>query len=199
MSIQMQTVCEAPLSLRRFTVAEYHRMIAAGILKEGEPYELLEGWIVRKMTRNPPHDLALGLAEDEIGRRLPAGWFRRDQSGMTTADSEPEPDVAIVRGNRRDYGERHPGPQDLGLVVEIADSSLALDRGLKARLYARAAIAIYWIVNLPDSQIEVYTDPTGPGPEPAYQQHRDYAATEAVPLILDGVEIGQIPVRDLLP
>jgi len=199
MNIQMQTVCEEPLSLRRFTVAEYHRMIAAGILQEGEPYELLEGWIVRKMTRNPPHDLALVLLGDEIRRLLPAGWFPRNQSAATTEESEPEPDLAVVRGQPRDFARRHPGPTEVGLIVEVADSSLQHDRGFKGRAYARAAFPIYWIVNIPDSQIEVYTDPTGPDPEPAYRQRRDYTATEAVPLILDGVEIGQIPVRDLLP
>src|SRR5437879_2759432 len=78
-----------PVPVRRFTVAEYHRMIEAGILGEDEPYELLEGWIVPKMTRNPPHDLALGLAEDEIGRLLPANWFRRDQSAVTAGGSDP--------------------------------------------------------------------------------------------------------------
>jgi hypothetical protein len=188
-----------PVPVRRFTVAEYHRLIETGILQEGEPIELLEGWLVPKMTRNPPHDLALGLAEDEISRRLPPGWFRRDQSAVTTADSEPEPEVAIVRGQRRDYGTRHPGPPDMGLVVEIADSSLAQDRTLKARVYARAAIPVYWIVNIPDSQVEVYTDPTGPQPDPAYRQRRDYTAAESVPLILDGLVIGDIPVKDLLP
>jgi hypothetical protein len=64
-------------------------MIEAGVLREGEPVELIDGWIVAKMIRNPPHDLALGLAEDELASRLPPGWFRRDQSAVTTTESEP--------------------------------------------------------------------------------------------------------------
>jgi Uma2 family endonuclease len=159
----------AVLFPHHFTVEEYHRLIQAGILQKGEPFELLEGWIVPKMTRNPPLALAASLAEDEISRRLPPHWFRRGQSAVTTADSEPEPDVSVVSGNRRDYLHRHPGPQDMGLVVEVADSSLDQDRTVKARLYARAAIPVYWIINIPEQQVEVYTDPTGPGPDPHYR------------------------------
>src|SRR6478672_548904 len=75
-------------TVRRFSVDEYHRLIETGVLVEGEPLELLEGWIVYKMTRNPPHDVALGLADDVIDGRLPAGWHVREQSAITTADSE---------------------------------------------------------------------------------------------------------------
>jgi Uma2 family endonuclease len=188
-----------PLPVRRFTVAEYHRMIEAGILREGEPYELLDGWIVPKMTRNPPHDLALGLVEDAVGRLLPADWFRRDQSALSSVQSEPEPDVAVVRGRRRDYGARHPGPDDLGLVVEVADSSLDRDRAVKGPLYAQAGIPVYWLVNLREARVEVYSDPTGPDPAPAYRRRQDYGVADEVPLVLDGVEVGRIPVRELLP
>jgi hypothetical protein len=192
-------VAAPPLPMRRFTVDEYHRMIDLGIIRAGEPCELLEGWIVEKMSRNPPHDLVLGLVEDEIGRLLPAGWFRRDQSAVTTSDSEPEPDVAAVRGNRRDFAERHPSAQDTGLVVEVSDTSLDFDRTEKQRTYARASIPIYWIVNIPEEQVEVYTDPTGPCDDPVYRTRRDYHRDEEVPLVLDGVEVARIPVRNLLP
>ena len=79
------------LLLRRFTVDEYHQMIQAGILGEDEPVELLEGWIVIKMPRNPEQDLALEKADIAIRDRLPAGWRIRIQSAITTDDSEPEP------------------------------------------------------------------------------------------------------------
>ncbi len=188
-----------PEPVRRLTVDEYHQMIRAGILKEDDPFELLEGWLVPKMTRNPPHDLALGLTEDEITPLLPAGWFRRGQSAVTTADSEPEPDIGIVRGPRRRFAQHHPGPEDMALVVEVADSSLQRDRTTKGRLYARAGIPVYWIVNIPDSQVEVYTGPTGPVDAPAYRQRQDYGLADSAPLVLDGQQVGQIPVRNLLP
>jgi Uma2 family endonuclease len=188
-----------PLPVRRFTVDEYHRMLQSGIIPVGERCELLDGWIVLKMTRSPLHDLALGLVEDEIGRRLPQSWFRRGQSAVTTTESEPEPDLAVVRGRRREYDTHHPGPAAIGLIVEIADSSLSQDRTVKGPLYARAGIPIYWIVNLVDRILEVYTDPTGPDPNPAYRQRQDYPVGVLVPLVLDGTEIDRIPVADLLP
>jgi Uma2 family endonuclease len=185
--------------IRRFTVDEYHRLLAAGILPDGENTELLAGIIVPHMTRNAAHDGSVGATADAIRRRLPAGWTDHVQSALTTADSEPEPDVTIVRGGPRDWFTRHPGPQDTGLVVEVADTSLPGDRTLKAEVYAGAAIPIYWIVNLVDGRVEVYTNPTGPGPAPRYQQRDDYRPGDAVPLVLDGVEIARIPVGDLLP
>jgi Uma2 family endonuclease len=188
-----------PEPVRRFTVDEYHRMIEVGILHSGDPFELLEGWIVPKMTRNPPHDVALVLTEAAIGARLPANWHRRGQSAVTTAESEPEPDLAVVRGRPRDYLNRHPGPQDMGLAIEVADASLQRDRTVKARIYARAAIPVYWIVNVVDRQVEVYADPTGPDPDPTYRQRRDYFPGDLVPFVLDGVEMGPIPASDLLP
>ncbi len=184
--------------MRRFTVDEYHRMIHSGILKEDDPVELLEGWIVAKMPRNPPHDVAVALAQAALSAVLPPAWICRGQSAVTTADSEPEPDVAVVRGPIRRYVTSHPGPADMGLVVEVADSTLTRDRTLKARLYARAAIPVYWIVNIPDRQIEVYSDPTDAG-ESHFQQRSDFIGSGAVPLVLEGRAIATIPVADLLP
>jgi Uma2 family endonuclease len=186
-------------TVRRFSVDEYHRLVDAGVLNEGEPIELLEGWLVYKMTRNPPHEVALGLAGDAIDGRLPAGWHVREQSAITTADSEPEPDLAVTRGARRDYKQRHPGPGDLALVVEVADSTLQVDRGDKARIYARAGIAAYWIINLIDRRVEVYTDPTGPDPAPAYRRRDDHDAAGSVPLSISGLPPISIPVAELLP
>jgi Uma2 family endonuclease len=147
------------LHLRRFSVDEYHRMIEAGILKEDDPIELLEGLLVTKMVRNPPHDLALSLVEAALASSLSSDWFCRIQSAVTTLDSEPEPDVAVVRGPRRRYAEAHPTPADVALIVEIADASLARDRTDKARLYANAGIREYWIVNLVDGVVELHRDP----------------------------------------
>jgi Uma2 family endonuclease len=194
------TPAPPPEPVRRFTVDEYHRMIHLGILKEDDPVELLEGWIVAKMPRNPPHDVAVALTQAALSAALPQAWICRGQSAVTTIDSEPEPDIAVVRGPIRRYVTNHPGPADLGLVAEVADSTLARDRTLKARLYARAIIPIYWIVNIPDRQIEVYSDPIGAAAaESHYRQRQDFDVTGAVPLVLDGRAIATIPVRDLLP
>jgi len=187
------------LPIRRFTRDEYRLLLQAGILVEGAPAELLDGWIVQKMTLNPPHPVAVGLVEDAVRPSLPPGWHCRTQATVTTDSSEPEPDVAVVRGARRDYLTRHPGPGDTALAIEVADSSLQIDRTYKAGLYAHNGIPVYWIVNLPDRQIEVYTDPTGADPRSEYRQRRDYGPADEVPLVIDGREVAKIPVRDLLP
>jgi Uma2 family endonuclease len=189
-----------PLPVRRFTVDEYHQMIGAGILGEDDDVELLEGWIVPKMARNPAHDAVISLIMNRrLAPRLPAGWFCRGQSAITTADSEPEPDIAVVRGSELDYLTRHPGPTDMALVIEVAESSLPGDRSLKARVYAAAAVRVYWIINLVDHQVEVYADPTGPDAAPVYRAHQDYRAGDIVPFVVDGRDLGSIPVRELLP
>jgi Uma2 family endonuclease len=190
--------------MRPFSVAEYHRLIQTGILTEDDPVELLEGWLITKMPRNPPHDVAVGLTEQEIRSRLPTTWITRGQSAVTTDDSEPEPDVAVVRGPLRRYSNQHPTPADTALTVEVSDSTLQRDRTIKLRLYARAGIAVYWIVNLVDRQVEVYTNPTGPvapgsGTEPTYANRQDFLPGSAVPLNVPGQPPCLIPVQDLLP
>ncbi len=97
------------------------------------------------------------------------------------------------------YSERHPGPQDLALVVEVSESTLGRDRGLKKRVYAGAGIIVYWIVNLVDHQIEVYTDPTGPAEEPDYRRRQDYGPADELPVVIAGTEVGRLVVKDLLP
>ena len=93
---------------RRFTVDEYHRMIQQGILAHGEPVELLEGWMVKKMSHGTPHDSAMDTLEGLLLGLLPSGWFPRSQRAVTLADSEPEPDLAVVRGPRGRYRDAHP-------------------------------------------------------------------------------------------
>ncbi len=188
-----------PVPVRRFTVDEYHQMIQAGILGENDNVELLEGWIVPKMPRNPVHDALISWVHNRVLAPRLRGWFCRGQSAIITPDSEPEPDLAVIRGSERDYLSRHPGPADTALAVEVADSSLARDRSIKARLYASAGVPLYWIINLVDDQIEVYTQPTGPGPAPDYRVRQDYKRTDLVPLVIDGIEMGPIPGGDLLP
>ncbi len=186
-------------SLRRFSVDEYHRMIETGILDDTDRVELLEGYVVLKMPRNPPHDGTIQLLRKRLTPVIPAGWDLRIQSALTLGDSEPEPDVAIVRGDERTYLARHPGPADVGLVVEVADTSLQRDRDDKGRIYARAGIPTYGIVNLVDRRIEVYTAPSGPAAMPVYGQRQDFAPGSTLTLTLDTTSIATIAVADLLP
>lgn len=194
-----QPVIVSPDVMWRFSVEHYHAMIQAGILTEDDPVELLEGWLVTKMPKNPRHSVVSQLIREALSRILPSGWYVNAQEPITTATSEPEPDVAVVRGNSRQYLDHHPRPQDVALVVEVADSSLQRDRSLKKRLYAAAEIPVYWIVNLIDGQLEVYTDPSGPAEQPDYRQQRNYSPEDTAPVVIESREVGRIAVRDLLP
>ncbi len=104
----------------------------------------------------------------------------------------------VVRGAAGDYPDRHPGPQDLLLVVEVSDSSLRRDQGFKKVMYAKAAIPVYWIVNLIDRRVEAYSDPTGAVEQPNYRLHRDFDEADHVPVVIEGREVAKIPVRDVL-
>jgi Uma2 family endonuclease len=183
----------------RLRVDQYHAMIRTGILTEDDPVELLEGWLVVKMPQNPPHRVAIRLIYKALEAIVPTNWYIDSQAPITTADSEPEPDLMVVRGDPRQYLDRHPIPQDLALVVEVADTSIQRDRAFKKRLYAAARIPVYWILNLPESSCEASTDPSGPGNEPDYQQRQNYGPTEEIPLMMEGVEVGRLVVQALLP
>jgi len=187
-----------PPSAHQFTVDEHHRMIQTGILDETDRVELLEGYVVDKMPHNPSHDGSIQLAQETLAPRIPAGWCMRIQSAVTLSDSEPEPEITVARGTSRTYLTSHPRPADVGMLVEIADSSLSRDRD-KARIYARAGVAIYWIVKLLDRQVEKYALPSGPTATPSYGRQSTYCIEDKIPLVLDGITIGDVAAKDLLP
>jgi Uma2 family endonuclease len=143
---------------RRFSVAEYDQMGRAGILTEDDSVELLEGVIVEKMTKYPPHDATIDILAELLWRLLPMGWFPRVQNVFVTSDSEPEPDLVITRGRPQNYLQRHPVAGDVALIVEVAESSIHRDRR-KRKIYARAGIAQYWIFDLNSGHIEMYAEP----------------------------------------
>jgi Uma2 family endonuclease len=180
----------------RLTVAQYHQMIDADILTEDDWVELLDGWLVAKMPKKPAHSLVTQLVADALRDRLPDGHFVNVQEPITTPDSEPEPDVTVIRGERCDFVYQHPEPENVALLVEVSDATLQRDRGLKLRVYAQAKITMYWIVNLVDERLEVYSD-LGQD-EPIYQQHQVYTATDTVPVVIDGREVARLPVVQLL-
>jgi Uma2 family endonuclease len=186
-----------PSSVKRFTVEEYHKAIEAEAVDADERVELLEGWIVYKVTHNPIHDMTVDRVQEALRDRVSKDWRIRVQSAITTQDSEPEPDVVVAQGPATRYRQRHPGPQDIALLVEVADSSLDRDRD-KATVYARAGISVYWIVNLPESIVEVYADPTA-SPRPKYQTSMRFGLADSVPLSVAGQPLRPILVRDLLP
>lgn len=181
--------------LFRLGVSQYHAMVEAGILTADDPVELLDGYLVVKMPKNPPHTAATYLARKALERLLPGGWLVHAQEPLTLEGSEPEPDLLVVRGDPRGYLERHPGPGDVALVVEVADTSLGRDRGLKKRLYAAAGIPLYWVLNLVDRRLETFAEPAGDD----YRRLEVLGPEAEVAVELDGAELGRLSVRDLLP
>jgi len=183
----------------RLSVAQFHQMLSTGILTEDDPVELLDGWLVPKMMKNPSHRVVTELLRKALEEVLPAGWLVSSQDPITLAASEPEPDLAVFRGQLRDYLHRHPGPQEVALVVEVAEASLQRDQTTKKQIYAQAGIPVYWIVNVPENRIEVYSGPSGPGEPPDYQQRRDFAPGDDIPVMIEGRLVDEIQVREVLP
>ena len=147
-----------PVGTRRWTRAEYDRLIEVGILQPGDPVELLGGELMVAEPQGSRHYTSVGLVEDALRAAFGTGWVIRSQGPVALDDeSEPEPDVAVVPGTRRDYSGEHPARPVL--VVEVSDSSLSLDRERKGSLYARAGLDDYWIVNLVDRMLEIYREP----------------------------------------
>jgi Uma2 family endonuclease len=192
-----ETKGAAPFRLARISIEQYHRMIDAGIFGEDDPVELLEGLVVDKMPKNRPHSLVTRRLDRLLSEQLPAGWDVLNQEPITLGDSEPEPDLSIVRGTSDHYVDAHPGPEDIGLVIEVAHTSLASDRR-KALIYAQARIPAYWIVNLRQRCIEVHTHPRG-SRKVRYSKSATYQSGDTVPLLLDGREIASVSVDAILP
>jgi Uma2 family endonuclease len=182
--------------LYRLSVDQYHQLAKAGILIPSDRVELIEGLLVQKMTRHPPHTVTVKKINRLLNRLLSEEWSLGVQTPITTTDSEPEPDFSVALGPEERYAARHPGPGDLELVIEVSDSTLEADRD-QARIYARARIPVYWIVNIPDRKLEVYSQPRA-GKKPAYRVRTDLGEGASVSLVLGGHTF-TLAVRDLLP
>jgi len=196
-TIPRETEIEIPTDLYRMTVDEYERLVAAGALDDPK-IELLDGYLVRKMGKNPRHSTRSERLRRllEKGLPLPEGWHVRQEQPVKIPEyDEPEPDLAIARGEVEDYEDRHPDAGDVALVVEVADSSLVRDQGRKWVAYACGGIPVYWIVNLVDHQVEVYSDPSPDG----YRSSQTLKPGQDLPVVIDGTEVGRIAVADVLP
>ena len=186
-------------TFRRFSVAEYHEMIRTVMLTTEDRVELIYGYLVNKTPQNDPHASTIGRLSEDLLRVSPAGWRVHIQLPITLSDGEPEPDAAVVRGDRRTCDHRKPNGTDFGVVVEVADSTLRFDRRVKRAQYATAAIPVHWIVNLFDGHVEVYTDPDPAADPPAYRTRTDFPPGRSVPLVLDGRPVATLPVAEPPP
>jgi Uma2 family endonuclease len=174
-------------------------MVSYGVLKDDNQVEFLEGILVKKMTKNRAHSLATRRLRILLEGIVPPAFYVDSQEPTSTSDSEPEPDVMVIRGRPEDYQLLQPEAAQVPLIAEVADSSLQHDRTWKKRVYARAGIPVYWIVNLVQRQIEVFTQPGGETENPDYAQNQVFALSQDLPVVLDGKETGRIAVKDVLP
>jgi Uma2 family endonuclease len=177
------------------SLEKYESMVDAGVLTKRDKVHLIHGVLVAKMAQNDAHATADILCHDALVAAIPPGWHvRADKPLRLPPDSKPELDQAVVRGSARDYARRTPGGDDVGLVVEVADTSLKDDRAM-ALVYGAAGIPVYWIINVKAQQVEVHTLRRRGG---GYGKPRVFKAGQSVPIVLDGVEVGRIAVSDIL-
>jgi Uma2 family endonuclease len=184
---------------RRWTRVEYGRLIDKGMFQPGERRELLAGNLVVREPQDDPHTLAVELVNEALRTAFGPEWRVRVQLPIALdEDSEPEPDVTVTAGEPRDFLLSHPARPVL--VVEVAESSLALDREEKGSLYARAHVPEYWFLNLRDRVLEVYREPHPDPSAPygwAYRSFQNLAAGEHV--APSAAPTARIAVANLLP
>jgi Uma2 family endonuclease len=173
-------------------------MIADGILNEYDDVELIEGVIRSKMSKGDAHEDVLEQLNRLLTLLLPTTLIARCQCAVTLDDSEPEPDISICEP-ARGRGGRKPGAADTFVVMEVSDTSLGYDRGDKLRVYAAAGIPVYWVVNVVDRQVEVYTDPVTPAGGAAHYRTRTlYSPGDSVPLGVRGQQVAAVNVADFM-
>ncbi|MEG3975769.1 Uma2 family endonuclease [Microcoleus sp. herbarium8] len=151
---------ECPFTLRKWTVKEYHKLGEMGFFHPEERVELIEGNIIKISAKGTVHASATrrtaSLLHNLVGNQ--AAVYTQDPIALDD-NSEPEPDIAVVRIDPLDYATHHPTPSEVYLIIEVADSSLAYDREIKAKIYARSRIADYWVLNVNDRQLHVFREP----------------------------------------
>jgi Uma2 family endonuclease len=155
---------ETHFNLRLWTVQEYHRMAETGILGEDERVELLEGKIIWMSAKGTAHCSAVGrtykLLEKLLGNQA---WISIQDPIALNQRSEPEPDIAVVKIDSLDYADHHPTPNEVYLIIEVADTSLKFDCETKGKAYAQAGITDYWVLDVLNRQLYVFREPNEDG------------------------------------
>ncbi len=186
----------APLAspaVYRMTVDEFERI--AGSLNDDQ-VELLDGYVIGRDDMRQRHVLATERRRRRLERIVGEGYFVREEKPIRIPEiDEPRPDISVVRGDPELFAQRHPAPAEVALLIEVSETGLDRDQGKKRFNHARSVIPIYWIVNLVDNQLEVYTRPEPNG----YQSSQILNAGQEISVMIDGHEAGRIAVADILP
>lgn len=187
-----------PFPIRPLTVEQFEYLVETGFYGD-EKIELLDGWVVNKMTHGDLASYVISRLYRQLSRTLSEAVAIRCQLPIRLKRSRPEPDVVIANGGEARFQAAAPTPEDILVLIEVSDSTLAHDRGPKLRSYARAGIAEYWIVNCVDRQIEVYTRPLVENDVPAYAEGVVYAQNQTISLRLSNEPVVDLPVASLFP
>jgi len=157
-------ITEAPFTLRQWTVKEYQKLGEMGFFHPEERVELISGNIIRMSAKGTAHTSATRRTATLLRAILEnlAAVYTQDPIALDD-NSEPEPDIAVVRIDPLDYATHHPTPSEVYLIIEVADSSLAYDREIKAKIYARSGITDYWVLNVNERQLHVFREPADDG------------------------------------
>lgn len=184
----------------RIGLDRYRKMVASGVFKPGEPVTLWQGRLVKPMMPDHTQNFISSLLLERLIEIVESGWVVMPRRLVAISEwSLPEPDFTIVRGRPRDYLERWPDSLDVGLLIEVADSSLAIDRGIKLRAYAQSRLPWYGIINIPDRRVEVYEKPMNLADGPGHAVRCDYLPGQSMPVVLDGDRVGWIAVDEIFP
>lgn len=192
------TPLPAAADVYRLSVAQFDKMVRDGTIGEDEPVELLNGVLIRTMPKNPSHRVALRKTIFALQATIPAGWHvAKEESLVVDPDSKWEPDAAVLRAALEFDASRDAAAADCCLVVEVSDASLARDRAETREGYARAGVPVYWIVDLVNGRVDVHGNL-----DPAAGHYLDLASHrpgDAVPIVVDGREVGRVDAAELLP
>lgn len=194
MATQRKSTQNAPSSDEYlWSIERYHSAIERGTFTEADKLELIEGKLYQKMGSNPPHATCLTHLNFFFYKNYLSAYTIRSENPITLPTlSEPEPDLVLAKLPTQNYAKRHPYPADIVLVVEVADATLQKDRTIKLPTYAKAGLPEYWIVNLVDRQLEIYTQPR---PDGTYAK----AAFHAAGTLAESPLTGEVAVDQFLP
>lgn len=191
MSATLEKSVRESRPLLRWSVEEYERLVALGVFSPEKRVELIEGEIVEIMSQKPRHAGTIELAEEALRAISPSGFRVRIQLPLKFTTSVPEPDIAVVQGERRSFINSHP--TTAALVIEVSDTTLEYDQTIKAAIYASAGIEDYWIVNINERTVEIRRQP---GPS-GYRSLQTYSEVDTVAPLFNPT--ASIVVADLLP
>ncbi len=178
--MQIETTIEPILTRRRITVEEYEVMYEAGVFKPDERLELINGEILKVAPMNAPHiSYVIRLSRIFTERLTKRAIVSTQLPVVLSEDSEPEPDISILRWRSDDYFSGKPSAQDVYAIIEVASTSLVYDRRIKVPLYARAGVPEVWIVKVQERELEVYRNPKGE----AYSESRVLKPSDVVSLL----------------